>query len=252
MNSHQAKEILTLYRPGTADGDDPEIREALAQTRTDAELADWFEQHCDLQSAIRAKFREIAVPDGLKQQILSERKAHSIFASRRSTVVAALAFAGVVVLAGVATLLVRPRVDDSFANFQLRLAGSAVRSYPKMDLLTTNLTEIQTYLAANHGLADYALPTPLASTPGTGCKVLSWHGRPVSMVCFNSGANPNPQAADLFLFIIERSKVRQPPASEVPQFTRLSPSLVVAGWTKGDKAYVLAGTGDEAFLRRFL
>lgn len=252
MNSHQAKEILHLYRPGTRDGDDPEVREALARTQLDSELARWFEQHCALQLALRAKFRQIPVPDGLKQQILSERKAHFSFASRRTAVVAALAFATLLLLAGAASLLIRPGLDNSFANFRLRMAGSVVRSYPKMDLLTTNLTEIRTYLAANRGLADYVLPAPLEATAGTGCKVLSWHGRPVSMVCFNSGALASPGGADLFLFVIDRSKVRKPPAGNAPQFTRLSPSLVVASWAQGDKAYVLAGTGDEAFLRRFL
>jgi hypothetical protein len=53
MNSEQAKEILLLFRPGTADRDDPEFAAALEQTTRNRELADWFAEHCARQQAIR-------------------------------------------------------------------------------------------------------------------------------------------------------------------------------------------------------
>src|SRR3954449_8521602 len=76
MNSQEAKQILLLYRPGTADEQDPEFTEALAVTKHDAELARWLEEQVAIRKTLRARFQEIPVPAGLKEQILSERKAH--------------------------------------------------------------------------------------------------------------------------------------------------------------------------------
>ena len=66
MNRDEAKNFLLLYRPGTADADDPQIAGALALAKRDPELARWLEEHCARQEALRAKFREITVPEGLK------------------------------------------------------------------------------------------------------------------------------------------------------------------------------------------
>jgi hypothetical protein len=62
MSSHQVRSILILYRPGTADGEDPEMAEALAAVAHHLELARWFAQHCALYEARRDKFRQIPVP----------------------------------------------------------------------------------------------------------------------------------------------------------------------------------------------
>ena len=70
MNSSEAKEVLLLYRPGTADAADPQIAEALELARRDPELGRWFEQHRAFQKAMRAKFRQIEVPAHLKTSLL--------------------------------------------------------------------------------------------------------------------------------------------------------------------------------------
>ena len=88
MNSQDAKQILLLYRP-SVDRDDPDFAEALALTKVDAELDAWFKQHCSFQNAASSAFRQIPVPEALKEQILSERKAHLTLTSRRRAIVAA-------------------------------------------------------------------------------------------------------------------------------------------------------------------
>src|SRR6185312_793531 len=73
MSNEQAKQILQLYRPGTADATDPEFAEALKACEQDAELKQWFANHCALYAAIRSKFKNISVPEALKEQIIAER-----------------------------------------------------------------------------------------------------------------------------------------------------------------------------------
>ena len=70
MNSVQAKEVLLLYRPGTADMADPQMVEALELAGRDPELGHWFEQHRAFQKAMRAKLQQIEVPAHLKASLL--------------------------------------------------------------------------------------------------------------------------------------------------------------------------------------
>ena len=78
MNSREAKEILSLYRPGSADAQDTAFTEALEVIRTEPDLARWFEIHCANYESIRARLKQIVVPGGLKEQILAEQKTQII------------------------------------------------------------------------------------------------------------------------------------------------------------------------------
>src|SRR5438876_7602398 len=128
MNREQAKEILMLYRPGGPDRQEPEVAEALALADRDPDLGRWLEEHCATQAALKAKFRQISVPEGLKEQILSERKAHTVFSSRRKVALAAVCGIAVVLIAGIAASLLRMREDDTFANFQNQMIGKVARA----------------------------------------------------------------------------------------------------------------------------
>jgi hypothetical protein len=251
MNSQTAQEILSLFRPGTADAEDPEFAPALDQVKNDPELQHWFESHCAAYEAVRAKFRQIPVPEGLKEQILSERRVHTRYVVRRKLIGLALALGCLVVLAGLARVWLQPVEDNRFIAFQSRMARSVLRQYPKMDLLTSDLSRIQQYLRQK-GCGDYVLPTGLTRTPGTGCAVLQWHGNPVTMICFNSGKTASRSDPDLFLFIVNRDALAQPPASDAPEFARITRQMSAASWSRGNKTYVLAGLGDEALLRKHL
>lgn len=250
MNRRQAKEILLLYRPWTADKDDPEIAEALSLAQRDGELGQWFEKHCAVQEALRAKFGQIAVPEGLKEQILSERKAHTTLKFQRRAVLLAVAAAAVVAFIGVAYSVLRPHQDNSFSNFRNRMAGTVLRGYPNMDMYTNDLVAIHKFLAEK-GHGDYTLPAPLARTAGTGCKILNWHGEPVTMVCFNSGHNAKPGVPDLFLFVVNRSGIQHAPSADPPRIEPFNRRLTTASWSSGAKTYVLGGLGDEDFIKRY-
>jgi hypothetical protein len=251
VDKKAAKEILNLYRPGSADEADVDFAEALEFAKNDPELLRWFQEHCAVHQAIRSRFEDIVVPAGLKEQILSERQARTLMGFQRRPALLAICAATILLLIGLGVFYTRPHDDNSLAAFRARMAGTVLRGYPKMDLETNDLAAIQQCLAQNGGHGDYVLPEGLGATTATGCKTLPWHSKRVSMVCFNSGKNAVATTPDLFLFIIDRSALSNPPATSSAQFTSVS-AMTTASWTSGNKTYVLGGLGDEKFLRKFL
>ena len=72
MNTHDAKEILMLYR-GTNDDADPQFRAALDYAKSDPELGEWLREQTKCYDTIRAKLRTIEPPLGLFEKIVSRR-----------------------------------------------------------------------------------------------------------------------------------------------------------------------------------
>ena len=252
MSRDDAKNILLLYRFGTADAADPQIAEALALVKQDAELARWFGEHCARQEVLRAKFREIPVPAGLKEQIISEHAAQEkIIVWRRYPAVTAAAAIMVILLALATIWRQLPEPDNTLAIYQNRMVGVALRGYA-MDLATNNPAQIRAYLEQNHAPADYVLPAPLEKVAMTGCAIQSWQGTKVSMICFRTGKPlPPGQPGDLWLFIVDRASVKKAPSAGPPQLAKVN-QLVTAVWAQGDKLYLLGTAGDEQTIRQLL
>jgi hypothetical protein len=248
----EAQTILLLYRPGTADADDPQIAEALALARADADLARWLAEQGARQEALRAGFRQIAAPAGLKEQIISEQAARErrILARRQNSILAAVAI--VVALVVLTPLWVQHHeTGETLATYRTRMASIALRNY-SMDLVTDDPAAVRTYLAQNGAPADYRLPAALEKTAVSGCAIENWRGTKVSMICFRTGRPlPPGQQSDLWLFVIDRSLVKEAPPAEARQFAQVS-RLGTMTWTDGDRLYVLGTAGDESALRRYL
>ena len=251
MNRNEAKTILLLYRPGTADAGDPEIAAALALTKQDPELTRWLVEHCARQEALRAGFRQITAPAGLKEQIISEQAAQEKIISWRRNAIFAVA-AVVVALVALAPLWFQHRGnEDTFAIYRSRMVRVALQGY-SMDLATNNPAKVRAYLAQNHAPADYVLPAPLEKTAVTGCAIEGWQGAKVSMICFHTGKPlPPGQQSDLWLFVIDRSTVKNAPPMGSRQFVQVN-KLMTVTWTQGDTLYVLGMEGDEQTLQQYL
>ena len=251
MNLDEAKTILLLYRPGTADANDPQVAEALKLAKQNPELTRWLVEHCARQEALRAGFRKITAPAGLKEQIISEQAAQERIISRRQNAILAAA-AVVAALVVLAPLWFQHRGnEETFAIYRSRMADVALRGYT-MDLATNNPAQVRAYLAQNHAPADYVLPAPLEKTAVTGCAIEGWQGTKVSMICFRTGKPlPPGQQSDLWLFVIARSTVKNAPPMGSRQFVRVN-KLMTVTWTQGDTLYVLGMEGDEQTLQQYL
>ena len=247
MNSSQAKEILVLYRPGSADADDPSFAEALSWCERDAELKRWFDEHCAVYAALRARFKETPIPEGLKEQILAERKIHRPAFWRRPALLAAAAV--VVALLALAPFWLQRGSTGPYA-FVDRMIRTALHPY---GMVTNNdPVQVRAYLAQYQAPADYVLPAPLQKTAVTGCAIEVWQGANVSIVCFTSGKARTPQpATDLWLFVADRAVVPGAPATNAPAISRRN-RVTTARWSEGNRTYLLVADGDESFIRKFL
>lgn len=260
MTSEQAKRVLALYRPGTSDGQDPAFAEALELTRRDPELNRWFQDQCQVYSAIRAKLKAARVPEGLKEQILAERKVNLPGFWRRRPVwlpAGALALAVGVITA---VLYLQPRDDTSFWAFQDRETHVAMRGdLYGMDVRTNNLRVIQAYLAAQRAPIGYVLPAGLAKAAAaghvtaTGCAIPKWRGHPVTMICFKTGRPlPLGSSSDLWLFVADARTMTHPPTDLTITSLASANPVTMAAWTVGDKVYVLSAMGDADYLKQYL
>jgi len=251
MNDQEAREILSLYRPGTPDEKDSAFDQARQLAKTNPELARWFHQHCETYLVLRAKFQAIPIPPGLKEQILSERKIRrSVLRRYLGPLLAAAAV--VALLIGIEWgFHPLPGLTGRFEAYRKRMTESALRSY-SMDSTATNLAAVRDFLRQKEAPADYSLPTGLETAAVAGCVVSSWHGSPVSMICFKSGRPlPPGDQSDVWLFVIERKSVSDPPVPGGPVFARVNKATTVS-WSDDKNTFLLAAVGSEAFVRKYL
>lgn len=249
MNLNEAKELLLLYRPATADAADPQMTEALALAKTNPELARWLEAQQAQQGALRAKFSQITVPAGLKEQIISE-----FAASRRAPATwrnAWFALAALMLLLGILAIVWLPRSlpENSLTYYQSEMARIALGDYG-MDIMTNDATPIHAYLAQQHA-PDFALPAPLQHATLTGCAVREWQGTKVSLICFRTGKPLPPGKSDLWLFVVDWTTVQNATQTTAPTLMKVN-QLMTATWTEGDKLYFLGVEGQEQDIRQYL
>jgi len=251
MNRDEAKAILLLYRPGTADAEDPQIAEALALAKREPELARWLAEHCARQEALRSQFRQITAPAGLKEQIISEQAARRrlVYWRPRLTLAALTVIALLVFL--VPFRLSHPPSDNTLSVYQTQMASLALSGYA-MDLTTNDPAQIRAFLAQKQAPADYLLPVALEKAAFAGCAVEGWQKAKVSMICFRTGRRlPPNQSSDLWLFVVDRASLKDAPESGPPRFTALD-RFITAVWAQGDKVYLLGTVVDEPAIRKFL
>ena len=241
MTSEEAKRILLLYRPQTSDAADAEMHAALEQARRDPALQEWFERYCEGQASLRQKFAELPVPEDLKDAILAGRKiVRPAFWWQKPAWLAAAA--AVAILFGVSALWPRSNSTDRFNLYRARMVRMALHEY-RMDIVTNDLRQVQRYLDAKGGPADFAIPNRLEHLNVTGGGHIRWGKTPASMVCFDRGGGQM-----LFLFVINSAAVKGEPQRPTP--LKIG-ALQTLSWTQGRNTYVLAGPDDPDFMQKY-
>jgi hypothetical protein len=246
MNSQQAKEILLRYRPGTTDQDDPEVRAALKLATVDPGLAVWLEDHRRFQEKLKTEHREMPIPEGLREQILSEipGRFDSLRSRRRRFAMALMA--GMFLLFSLVIYTVKSGVDeDRFATFRLRMVKASLRGYA-MDIETASATELRTFLENRQAQSGWESPPGLGRWPLLGGAVMKWQNQPVTMICF--GRNKQPER---WLFIANSSSMPDPPPDSNGVFKKVN-RLNTVSWSRNGLTYILAGDSTDKDLEKLL
>lgn len=249
MDNREAKFILSAYRPGGQDANDPRFAEALEQARRDPILQHWFEESAAFDSAMTKRLRAIEVPPDLREDIFAGVKVSRPLRWRDSFFIKWAIAAALVLSAALGSLIwhnTRPVHLIGWQNQALVVISSLVKTESSFDLQSHNPAELVSWLRSNRAPAAQTLPANLEKLESLGCKTFSWNGTPVSVVCF---MRPD---GGLIHFVATAAT----PATD--HIGKLKPTLLRQGkwttatWREGDRIYMLALEGPPEQLRPYL
>jgi hypothetical protein len=243
MNRDDARQVLQAWRPDGPGREDPDVARALRMAADDPELQTWLERHIAFQSGARDLLRSLPVPPDLAERIRAEaRIARPQFGLR----VLWGAAAAVLLLGGLLASLWLGHSPEraDFSTFRGRMVRAALREY-RMDVVTNDLASIRRFLASRQAPADFQLTPSLSRLTPVGGGLLSWQGRPVSMVCLDGG-----QMGMLYLFIVPTVNLENgvPGGLDLQQVNRLG----TVSWSSGERTYLLAAAAPPDELRKLL
>ena len=186
MTREEAKELLSSFRPLTADAADPIFREALELARKDSDLGAWLAREQEFDQMLRQKLSSIRPPEGLTETILESVEGTA--SPSRSRGIGWLALAATVALAA---LLLSHQVDlfrgrsQRFESFYTdALAMVAVKPAPQLDLATPSLETTQAFIEQRDAPRLGRFPSKLQAMTTAGCRVFVWRQRLASLTCF--------------------------------------------------------------------
>ena len=256
MNRVEAKLILEVSRPGDEAAADPQLAAALALAQADPELGAWLARARAWDAAIRRELRTVPVPADLKASLLAGSKVVPLppaesrpsFTAWLTPLVWAMA-AALILFAGLASYrsLHAAGKNSQLADFARDMIAASPDDSHHVDVMNADFSQVKSWLADHHALANIDLPPAIAQASGLmGCRIMSWHGQPVSMLCFMMSGSHHVD-----LFVTPAASVADAPASGQPVYASVSQNAT-AGWRVGDNVYVLAGQVPEEFLRHCL
>ena len=179
MNTHEAKEILLLYR-GTIDDSDPQFRAALDYAKTDPDLGQWLREQTHSYDTIRTKLRTIEPPPGLSDKIVSRRP---IPFPRDWSRIVQLA-AAITISASVAVLLTKwsERQNHSVLG-------------PQEILVTGEVLDMTCYIASNLSGPDHAKCARICIRSGEPAGIKAQDGK-LYLLTGEPGHSVNEELAD--------------------------------------------------------
>ena len=248
MDNREAKFILSAYRPGGQDADDPRFAEALAHVKHDPVLERWFHDAVAFDAFITKKLFSVSPPQDLRENILAGGKISRPVQWRWGFRHWSIA-AGIIAAVIFGSLIVRQETRPRLAGWQtkaLDVVSSLVANQSKFDAQSRHPAELVTWLRANHAPALQTLPENLQSLESLGCKTFTWNGQPVSVICFM-----RPDGGLIHLVTMNTS-------AESNRATRRQPRVVQQGhwatatWREGEITYMLALEGSSDQLRTYL
>jgi hypothetical protein len=249
MDNREAKFMLSAYRPGGQEANDPRFAEALEQVRRDPILHHWFDESVAFDAAMTEKLSATLVPSDLRESILTGVKVtHAPHLKNRWR---KWAIAAAVVLSATLGVLIWHNTRPApVAGWQLQaldaILSSIARNESHFDAISRNPADLVNWLSANHAPTGERLPDNLDKLPSIGCKTFFWHGKPVSLICFTL-----PEGRAIHLVIANASADSDRAIKHEAKAIQQG-HWATATWREGEMIYMLALDGSRDELRRYL
>lgn len=246
MTKDEAKRILAAYRLGDRDRLDPYFAKALRETEKDADLARWFGEEREFDRRVAAHLKSIPVPFGLKTRILANMPSRSATQSRWVAGLTAVlaAAAALFILAQVLSVYrVSRQHSGSVTDYEQEMM-SFVKLPPPLEMESLEIGPIKQWITQRKApLAD--IPPGIAAIETMGCRILSFRGHTVTLICFCHG---NTVA---HLFMVDRSALPGLQPGKPPMLTTRA-DWTTAIWADQHYAYMVAVHDGAAAARRYL
>jgi hypothetical protein len=243
MTKEEAKKILAAYRPGDQDRLESDFAEALQEAKRDAELARWFAEEREFDRAVAAHLESVPVPFGLKTRIMTNMAPRS---SRKSRWVAAVATAAAALfLLGWLISVSRGsgQRSGSVSDYEQEMM-SFVKLPPPLEFESLEIGPIRQWIAERKApLAE--IPPGIAAVETMGCRILSFRGHPVTLICFCHGQTV------AHLLMVDRAALLALKPQEPPALTSQG-DWTVATWADQRHLYMVAVHDQPAAARRYL
>jgi uncharacterized membrane protein YbaN (DUF454 family) len=244
MDEQDARLILQACRPG-ADADDPQVAEALEEVARNPKLARWFAEEQAFDRAIAAHLEAVPAPLGLKTRILANAappaESRQWSWAARLAAVAALLF----LLAQIISLFRASAPASTVIPDYAREMVSFIRLVPPLEMESHDLDAIKRWLAKKDA-APMDVPPQLAALKPVGCRVLSFRGQKVALICFQRSEDRLAH-----LFVVDRAAMPKMKPGAKPVFVDAG-GWTTASWAENDRVYMIAVQGDRAAVERFL
>lgn len=246
MNNQEAKLILQVYRPNGRDALDPLFAEALEMARRDPELQKWFAEEQALDSQIQTKLQTaVAIPRDLKAKLLALRKIVRPVPWWFQPMKLAAA-AAVMLLLGLVVFSLLPQKSAQLALFREKMVHYSMQEHGHITFESPDIAKIQQWLQDRGVDANFELPGGLQGKPAQGCRVVDWNGQKATMVCFVLDTGEHVD-----FFVMDRAGLPDLPENGAPQFASAN-GLMTVTWAKGDKVYLMTGSGGKRFYQQLL
>lgn len=248
MTEQEARLILQSYRPGGQDKDDPHFSEALQEAERNPDLACWLAEEQAFDRAMAAQIAALPAPFGLRTRILAQ--ATRPLGSRPWSLAAALAAVAALLFLGVQIVsLLRPAPSQpASASAEVpdyvQEMVSFIRLNPPLEMRSNDLAAIRGWLAK--AALPLQIPPRLAALQPLGCRILSFRGHDVALVCFQREGD---QLAHLF--VTDRAAMPGMQPGKKPIFASAG-KWMTASWAENDRVYTIAVQGDRTAVQRYL
>ena len=243
MTKEEAKKILTAYRPGDPERLESDFAEALQEAERDTELAEWFAEEREFDRAVAAQLKSVPVPFGLKTRILANVAPRAATKSRWMAPLAMATAALFLVAQLISLLRGSGQYAPSLSDYKQEMI-SFVKLEPPLEMQSLKMGPIKQWIAERKApLAD--IPPGIAAVETMGCRILSFRGHLVTLICFCHGQTV------AHLFTVDRATLPTLRPRNPPTLTSEG-DWTVATWADQHYAYMLAVHDKPGVARRYL